>query len=294
MSRVLGIGSLLLVLIVVLAGNQEQRPSQSRLNALDEAYATVSTQESVEEANQPSPPVSPDLRPAIAECLLNKPAEKRTPPVPINPPAVVQQVEPYTPPPSQPKPSPPKVDKVYVDPVSGFSTKNPNAVVLLSWPNCGTCDDWDRRLGPLLLRAERPWDYAKVTPPSSFQGSTPYFRILIRGQWRGHKGWLSMDQLQVYINESTTTNTKPSKDYTSYQGKIKKGTYDGTSRWTYPGDILQHLSSNPHNYDVEELSSMSKDELEALHDKWHDEHGPFPPSTESRVYRRPLLRLLRV
>jgi hypothetical protein len=48
------------------------------------------------------------------------------------------------------------------------------------------------------------------------------------------------------------------------------GTYDGTSGWTYPGDIVDHLMNDPkHFVPAEQIIGKTKDELEAMHDSLH-------------------------
>lgn len=50
------------------------------------------------------------------------------------------------------------------------------------------------------------------------------------------------------------------------------GYYDGSSQWTYPGDIASHLTSDPnHMVPASQLAGKSKDELEAMHDQLHNQ-----------------------
>jgi len=45
------------------------------------------------------------------------------------------------------------------------------------------------------------------------------------------------------------------------------GYYDGTSQWTYPGDIRSHLASS---HGTTATAGMSKDQMESLHDSLHN------------------------
>lgn len=51
---------------------------------------------------------------------------------------------------------------------------------------------------------------------------------------------------------------------------MSTGYYDGTSQWTYPNDIASHLSGSSHGISASELSGMTKDEMEAMHDYLHN------------------------
>ena len=51
---------------------------------------------------------------------------------------------------------------------------------------------------------------------------------------------------------------------------MSTGYYDGTSQWTYPNDIASHLSGSSHGVSASELSGMTKDEMEAMHDYLHN------------------------
>ena len=51
---------------------------------------------------------------------------------------------------------------------------------------------------------------------------------------------------------------------------MASGYYDGSSQWTYPGDIASHLQGSNHGVSASQLSGMSKDQMEALHDSLHN------------------------
>ena len=49
--------------------------------------------------------------------------------------------------------------------------------------------------------------------------------------------------------------------------RTKTGYYDGTSQWTYSGDIASHLANG---HGVSNTTRMTKDEMEAVHDSLHN------------------------
>jgi hypothetical protein len=53
------------------------------------------------------------------------------------------------------------------------------------------------------------------------------------------------------------------------------GYYDGTSQWTYPGDIRSHLATS---HGTTAAAGMSKDQMESLHDSLHNatRYAPAP------------------
>ena len=62
---------------------------------------------------------------------------------------------------------------------------------------------------------------------------------------------------------------------------MQTGFYDGTSQWTYPGDIAGHLQGSNHNISQGQLAGMSKDEMEALHDSLHNGTRSAPVQVQS-------------
>lgn len=64
---------------------------------------------------------------------------------------------------------------------------------------------------------------------------------------------------------------KPQKPKASPKPQpLQTGYYDGTSGWTYPGDIAGHLMGGSHGVSRQQLQGMTKDQMESLHDSLHN------------------------
>ena len=72
----------------------------------------------------------------------------------------------------------------------------------------------------------------------------------------------------------------------SVQPGFSTGYYSGGSQWTYPGRIDNHLTSS-HGVSRSQLSGMSKQEQERLHDSLHN-GTPNRPVYRQPVYRQPV------
>lgn len=60
--------------------------------------------------------------------------------------------------------------------------------------------------------------------------------------------------------------------------------YNGTSRWTWPGDLRVHLAQ--HGYDPSWLDQLSRQQLQAVHDTTHDttQRGTPDPNDNKRTF----------
>ena len=63
----------------------------------------------------------------------------------------------------------------------------------------------------------------------------------------------------VSVSVSTPTVSTPTVSVSGY--------YDGTSQWTYPGDIRSHLATS---HGTTATAGMSKNQMESLHDSLHN------------------------
>jgi len=140
---------------------------------------------------------------------------------------------------------------------------------------CGDEEDLTSHIGKLVTRSTRP------------------------GVWRVVDAWRNDDGVLMYLyrlEQTTAGSNCPGGVCPSPSDQIQTGYYDGTSGWTYPGDIASHLRSSQHMIPAEQMIGKSKDELEALHDALHDSRttqttsscpgGVCPsPTTTRRTWR---------
>ena len=71
------------------------------------------------------------------------------------------------------------------------------------------------------------------------------------------------------INGKWAYHTKPKSVSVSVSAPVNysSGYYDGTSQWTYPGDIRSHLATS---HGTTTTAGMSQDQMESLHDSLHN------------------------
>jgi hypothetical protein len=93
---------------------------------------------------------------------------------------------------------------------------------------------------------------------------------IVADAWRDETGQL----MYLYRQEQTATaGNCPGGFCPSPSDQLQTGYYDGTSGWTYPGDIAGHLLGGSHGVSQSELVGLSKDQMESLHDSLHDAGG---------------------
>lgn len=166
------------------------------------------------------------------------------------------------------EPSPPASN---VDPVTGVEPVGPT-IVMVSLPGCTPCKRWwDQRESwkDVGWRVERKYEH---------DGSVkefPTFRIYHKNEWHQHVGYLTPAGARGLLGIERQENKAAES--------LAHGRYDGTSRWTYPGDIASHLMGENHRLSRSQLIGKSKDELEAIHSAEH-ERRRRPANT----YQRPI------
>lgn len=115
--------------------------------------------------------------------------------------------------------------------------------------NCCTCEKEPKsEPAPEVAKLEAP---RKVGEVRTVNGQS----MVLAEVWREGDQWKYRYQLQSQPVTPSVTAT---------------GYYDGTSQWTYPGDIRSHLMSSNHNFTSSQLAGKSKDEMEAMHDAAHN------------------------
>lgn len=90
------------------------------------------------------------------------------------------------------------------------------------------------------------------------------------GVWRVVDAWRDDSGELMYryqLEQSTATSSCPGGVCPQ---PMSNGYYDGTSQWTYPGDIAGHLQGGNHSISQVQLAGMSKDDMETLHDSLHN------------------------
>lgn len=147
------------------------------------------------------------------------------------------------------------------DPVTGVEPDGPT-IVMVSLEGCGPCDRW---WGQRRKWEGVGWDVQKVYGADGVQ-LFPTFRIYHKGKWHQHEGYMSYRDAADLLGLDM-----PRRSVQQASASLAHGQYDGTSRWTYPGDIATHLMGPSHGFQRGQLVGMSKDQLEALHSQHHED-----------------------
>lgn len=168
----------------------------------------------------------------------------------------------------QPSPEPPS----NADPVTGVEPDGPT-IVMVSLEGCGPCDRW---WGQRRKWEDVGWNVQKTYGADGVR-LFPTFRIYHKDEWHQHEGYMSYSDAADLLGLDM-----PRRSVQQASASLAHGQYDGTSRWTYPGDISGHMMGPNHGYSRSQLVGKSKDELEAMHSSAHEQ------SRGSVIYQRPV------
>jgi len=162
--------------------------------------------------------------------------------------------------PEPPKPQPPKV--LSVDPVTGYAATKA-AVVMISRPWCGPCQQWKNGPMPSQL-VQQGWDFS-VNETASAQ-VYPTYRVFDGNKWHTVKGVLTGVRLRMLLNPRYAPPV-PTRERVQTRGV--QWLMDGQP-WTRQA-LIDHLADHPnHGYSREQLGVMSLSELDALHTQDHE------------------------
>ena len=147
--------------------------------------------------------------------------------------------------------------------------------------DCQCCDGCDCSgecggdVAGVDLKVQQPAEPTKTLPKSPRQVGE--LRVINGQQHRLVSSW-QVDGMWSHRYEPVS-----SAAVSSDIGIPMSGYYNGTSQWTYPGRIDSHLMST-HGVSQSQLSGMSKQQQERLHDSLHNGAVSRP------VYRLPVYR----
>jgi len=152
------------------------------------------------------------------------------------------------------------------DPVTGHEPDGPT-IVMVSLQGCGPCEQWwdqHEKWDAVGWSVQKVYGAPDVT-------AFPTFRIYHGGEWHQHVGYMTYADARDLLGLDKPRQSARLSSASAKQLPLARGTYDGTSRWTYPGDIATHLMGPQHGFQRAQIAGLSKGELEALHSDHHEQ-----------------------